>query len=218
MKSPGFFITFEGSEGCGKSTQIKLLEEALQRDENFSSREMIFLREPGGTSIGEKVRSLLQYDESAFAMTPETELLLFAASRAQLVREVIRPALERGAIVLCDRFLDSTTVYQGVARALKKEDVVTINHFAVGGLLPDLTILLDLDASVGRQRMAVRNENTIAFDRMEQEPEDFYKAVRHGYLALAAENSNRFTVIDASQSQEQIASEIFNKISVTCNL
>ena len=118
MPLPGFFITFEGSEGCGKSTQMKLLAEALDKNNPFSPREVVVIREPGGTPIGEEIRSLLQYDEAASAMTPEAELLLFAASRAQLVREVIRPALARGAIVLCDRFFDSTTVYQGVARAL----------------------------------------------------------------------------------------------------
>jgi dTMP kinase len=112
MASSGLFITFEGSEGCGKSTQIRRIAGLL----SAMGCEVITLREPGGTPIGESIRNLLQYDETAGAMTPEAELLLFAASRAQLVREVIRPALERGAVVLCDRFLDSTTVYQGVAR------------------------------------------------------------------------------------------------------
>lgn len=215
---PGFFITFEGSEGCGKSTQMKLLEAALRQHPSCSSREVVVVREPGGSRIGEQIRALLQYDECGTAMVPETELLLFAASRAQLLHEVIRPALKRGAIVLCDRFCDSTTVYQGVARALRKEDVAAINHFAVGDLMPDLTILLDLEVAVGRQRMAMRNKGTAVIDRMEQEPEAFYEAVRRGYLALAKEEPKRFAVIDAAQSQDQIADEIFNKVSVICRL
>ncbi|MFI0347640.1 MAG: dTMP kinase [Chthoniobacterales bacterium] len=211
---PGFFITFEGSEGCGKSTQIVRLAQELQRNKNNGSslREVVVLREPGSTALGEKIRSLLQYDEASFAMARETELLLFAASRAQLVQEIIRPALARGAIVLCDRFLDSTTVYQGVARALRKNDVATINHFAAGGLLPDVTILLDLKSSVGRERMRARNAENFVIDRMEQEPEAFYEDVRHGYLKLAAQQPNRFIVVDASQTSEKIAQEIMEKI------
>jgi dTMP kinase len=191
MAGKGLFISFEGSEGCGKSTQIGRLAARL-RDKG---REVVQLREPGGTPIGEQIRNLLQYDASAAAMTPETELLLFAASRAQLVREVIRPAVDRGAIVLCDRFLDSTTVYQGVARALDRKDVAAINAFAVGETLPDLTLLLDLDAAEGRRRAASRKGPV---DRMEQEKEEFYEAVRLGYLALAEENKGRIAVIDAS--------------------
>lgn len=191
MAGNGLFISFEGSEGCGKSTQIGRLATRLRE----AGREVVLIREPGGTPIGERIRDLLQYDESAAAMTPETELLLFAASRAQLVREVIRPAVDRGAVVLCDRFLDSTTVYQGVARALDRKEVASINAFTVGGTLPDLTLLLDLDAAEGRLRAASRKGPV---DRMEQEKEEFYEAVRRGYLALAEENRGRIAVIDAS--------------------
>lgn len=191
MAGKGLFISFEGSEGCGKSTQIGLLAARLRE----AGREVVLLREPGGTPIGEQIRNLLQYDASAFAMTPEAELLLFAASRAQLVREVIRPAVDRGAVVLCDRFLDSTTVYQGVARALDRKDVAAINAFAVGGIIPDLTLLLDIDAAEGRRRAASRKGPV---DRMEQEKEEFYEAVRRGYLALAGENKGRIAVIDAT--------------------
>lgn len=191
MAGKGLFISFEGSEGCGKSTQIGLLATRLRE----VGREVVVIREPGGTPIGERIRDLLQYDESAAAMTPEAELLLFAASRAQLVREVIRPAVDRGAVVLCDRFLDSTTVYQGVARALDRNEVASINAFAVGGTLPDLTLLLDLDAAEGRRRAASRKGPV---DRMEQEKQGFYEAVRRGYLALAEENAGRIAVIDAS--------------------
>jgi dTMP kinase len=197
MASTGLFITFEGSEGCGKSTQISRLAARL-RDQQ---REVVQLREPGGTPIGESIRNLLQYDATASAMAPEAELLLFAASRAQLVREIIRPALQRGAVVLCDRFLDSTTVYQGVARALSWNDVAAINDFAIGGTLPDLTLLLDLDAAEGRRRAAVRKGPV---DRMEQEGQDFYEAVRRGYLELAQGDPHRFAIIDASASEEVV--------------
>ena len=201
MAQVGFFITFEGSEGCGKSTQIRRLAEFLRS----LKREVVVLREPGATPIGESIRNLLQYDASASAMTPETELLLFAASRAQLVREIIRPALARGAVVLCDRFLDSTTVYQGVARALNSGEVRRINDFAVGGTLPDLTLLLDLDAAEGRRRAATRKGPA---DRMEQEEGAFYEAVRQGYLKVAAEHAGRFAVIDASSDEESVESAI----------
>jgi dTMP kinase len=140
-------------------------------------------------------------------MTMESTLVgsisraLFAASRAQLVREVIRPALERGAVVLCDRFLDSTTVYQGVARALDRRDVAAVNAFAVGGTLPGLTLLLDLDAAEGRRRAASRKGPV---DRMEQEGEEFYEAVRRGYLELAGASPDRFAVIDASGNEASV--------------
>jgi dTMP kinase len=201
MAQAGLFITFEGSEGCGKSTQIRRMAEFL----GSLGNEVVVLREPGATPIGESIRNLLQYDAAASAMTPEAELLLFAASRAQLVREIIRPALTRGAVVLCDRFLDSTTVYQGVARDLDSGEVSRINDFAVGGTLPDLTLLLDLDAAEGRRRAATRNGPA---DRMEQERESFYEAVRQGYLKLAAENAGRFAVIDASSDEERVESAI----------
>lgn len=201
MAKTGLFITFEGSEGCGKSTQIRRIAEKLRA----GGREVISLREPGGTPIGERIRNLLQYDDDASAMTSEAELLLFAASRAQLVREVIRPALERGAVVLCDRFFDSTTVYQGVARALPAAEVAAINVFAVGSTLPDLTLLLDLDAAEGRLRASLRKGPV---DRMEQEGGEFYEAVRCGYLELAQKNPSRFVVIDASPDESVVEASI----------
>lgn len=207
MAQSGRFISFEGSEGCGKSTQILRLATRFQ----LLGREVVQLREPGGTTIGETIRHLLKHDESADAMTPEAELLLFAASRAQLVREVIRPALERGAVVLCDRFLDSTTVYQGVARRLDAAEVAVINAFAIGGILPDLTLLLDLDASEGRKRAASRSRDK---DRMEQEGVEFYESVRQGYLKLASAHPERLAVIDASGSIESVEAQI----SATINL
>jgi dTMP kinase len=206
MAGKGFFISFEGSEGCGKSTQIGRLASRMREE----GREVVQLREPGGTTIGEKIRDLLQYDASAFAMTPQAELLLFAASRAQLVREVIRPAMERGAVVLCDRFLDSTTVYQGVARALDPKEVAVINDFAVGGTLPDVTILLDLDAAEGRRRAASRKGPA---DRMEQENEAFYEAVRQGYLQLSASHPARIAVIDASGDEASVEAAISSTLN-----
>ena len=205
MAMRGLFITFEGSEGSGKSTQIRRLAERL----GACGREVISLREPGGTPIGEKIRHLLQYDGEGHAMTPEAELLLFAASRAQLVREVIRPALERGAVVLCDRYLDSTTVYQGVARALTPGDVAGINAFATGGTLPDLTLVLDLDAAEGRRRAGERKGPA---DRMEQEGDAFYEAVRRGYLDLARADPKRFAVIDASVGPDQVEEAVIGVI------
>lgn len=191
MASKGLFISFEGSEGCGKSTQIEKLSARFRN----SGREVVTLREPGGCALGEKIRNLLKFDPAGAGMTTEAELLLFAASRAQLVREVIRPALDRGAVVLCDRFLDSTTVYQGVARAITPETVASVNAFATGGILPEVTLLLDLDAAEGRRRASARKGPV---DRMEQERAEFYEAVRHGYLELAASESSRIAVIDAS--------------------
>ena len=206
LASQGLFITFEGSEGCGKSTQIALLAEQLRA--KYPAREILLLREPGGTALGEQVRHLLQYAPDVKEMTPEAELLLFAASRAQLVREVIRPALARGAVVLCDRFLDSTTVYQGVARALNPQEVAAINHFATGGLLPDVTILLDLEVSLGRERMKERNKKVTTVDRMEQEAESFYEAVRQGYLALVAQEPKRWVVIDAAGAPAEVSDQV----------
>lgn len=198
----GKFITFEGSEGCGKSTQIRRLVEVLRE----RGLEIVLTREPGGTVIGEKIRDLLQYDSEAADLTAESELLLFAASRAQLVRELILPALEAGQWVVADRFLDSTTIYQGVGRGLDLEAVRRINAFAVGPALPDLTILLDLDAATGHAR-AVRASGAKE-DRMEAQPLAFFEAVRHGYLALAEAEPDRIAVIDASSGVAEIAAAI----------
>ena len=160
----GLFITFEGSEGCGKSTQIHLLAEFFRSQ----GREPVVLREPGGTASGEVIRHLLQHAPEGEALTPEAELLLFAASRAQLVREVVRPALQAGRIVISDRFLDSTTVYQGVARNIPVGVTGRINAFAVGVCLPDITFLLDLDRNAARSRLENRGQ---AADRIEAESE-----------------------------------------------
>lgn len=198
----GKFISFEGSEGCGKSTQIRRFVEWLRS----LGYEVLVTREPGGTPAGEKIRHLLQHDPDGERLTPESELLLFAASRAQLVREVILPALDRGAWVVADRFLDSTTIYQGVGRGLDREAVACINAFAVGSALPDLTFLLDLDAATGHAR-AVAASGTL-HDRMESQPLSFFEAVRRGYLALASAEPSRIAVIDASRSIDEVFSSL----------
>ena len=210
MVTPGLFITFEGSEGCGKSTQITYLRKYFEQIHPL--REVIAVREPGGTALGEKIRQLLQYENSHVSIVAQAELLLFAASRAQLVREVIRPALQRGAVVLCDRFLDSTTAYQGAARALNHDIVEVINTFATGGLLPDLTILLDLEVTLGRARVHQRSKKSAMIDRMEQESEAFYESVRKEYLNLASLQRERWIVMDASLPPEQVAQNIIMKL------
>ena len=152
--APGIFITFEGSEGGGKTTQFDLL---VRRLRETAGRPVATFREPGGTPLGEEIRRLLKMTAPGWTILPEAELLLFAASRAQLVREAVAPALARGEIVLCDRFLDSTTVYQGVARRLRTSDVAAINSFAAGGRLPDITFLLDLPVADALARVRARN-------------------------------------------------------------
>jgi dTMP kinase len=202
----GAFITFEGSEGCGKSTQVLRLAARLEQ----AGWRTLVTREPGGTAIGEKIRDLLQFAPESFAMTPETELLLFEASRAQLVRETIAPALEQGTIVISDRFFDSTTVYQGVARKLSPGIVQTLNAFAIGDARPDVTFLLDVDVQTARQRLLRRVRPVEVKDRMEQEPIEFYEHVCQGYHALAKSEPDRFIVIDGAQSPDAIEEQIWS--------
>ena len=204
--SKGLFISFEGSEGCGKSTQIHLLAEFARS----LGCDPLLLREPGGTASGEVIRHLLQHAPEGERLTPEAELLLFAASRAQLVREVIRPALQEGRLVISDRFLDSTTVYQGVARRIPPEETARINAFAVGDCLPDITFLLDLDRATALARMSGRNQSA---DRIERESEEFFGAVRMGYLELAAREPERIRVVDASMSPGEVAVQIQARLS-----
>lgn len=202
----GLFITFEGTEGCGKSTQIKALAARLQRE----GQQVLQTREPGGTPLGEAVRNLLQHDEAGAGMSPEAELLLFTASRAQLTRERILPAIANGEVVLCDRFMDSTTVYQGVARQIDSEAVATINRFAVGEARPDLTILIDLSPEVGLARVHARSDGQL--DRIEQEAIEFFQAVRNGYLKLAESEPERFLVLDGTASVEALEQQIWEAV------
>jgi dTMP kinase len=166
-------------------------------------------REPGGTPIGETIRELLQFAPHNSSMTPETELLLFEASRSQLVREIIKPALERGMCVVADRFFDSTTVYQGAARQLDRELVERFNAFAVGDCVPNLTFVLDVDAATAKSRM----QQPRRADRMEQQPADFYERVRAGYRELAAREPKRIVLIDGSGDPEEIENEIWKILS-----
>jgi dTMP kinase len=205
----GLFITFEGGEGCGKSTQIAALKARLEA----MGKTVVQTREPGGTALGESVRSLLQHDDAGQGMSPEAELLLFAASRAQHVRELIAPAIAQGQIVLCDRFLDSTTVYQGVARAIDSKKVDTINQFAIGDTKPDLTILIDLPPEIGLARVHARSDGQL--DRMENEAIEFFHAVRQGYLDLAKSEPKRFLVLDGSQSVEKLETQIWQRVGAT---
>ena len=208
-RARGVFISFEGGEGCGKSTQIRRLAERLES----LGYSILLTREPGGTEIGEHLRQLLQFSKAGEAMTAETELLLFAASRAQLVREKIAPALAEGRIVLADRFLDSTTVYQGVARRLDPARVAEINQFAVGEYVPDLTFVLDLDTALARGRLLGRATVQGVPDRMENQPAAFYEAVREGYLRLARETPDRVRLLDASQPEEAIFSDLWKQLA-----
>jgi dTMP kinase len=196
------FITFEGSEGSGKSTQADRLAARLQR----CGVPCVLTREPGGTPIGESIRELLQFAPHNSSMTPETELLLFEASRSQLVREVIKPALERSICVIADRFLDSTTVYQGAARRLDREMIGRLNAFAVGNCIPHITFVLDVDAATAQSRMQHARRKA---DRMEQQPAEFYERVRTGYRELAAHEPNRIVSIDGSRGAEEIEKEIW---------
>lgn len=203
----GILISFEGSEGSGKTTQISRLATLL----TDAGHEVEVTREPGGTDIGEQIRHLLKHHVSGDDMFPETELLLFAASRAQLVREVIAPAIETGKIVLCDRFLDSTTVYQGVARRVHEDPVRVINDFAVGAFLPHLTVILDVPAEVGLKRIKTRASDLP--DRMEKENIDFYRLVREGYLVLAKSMPERFAVFDGTKDALELEAEIWDEVS-----
>jgi dTMP kinase len=199
------FITFEGSEGSGKSTQVQRLAARLER----SGVPYLVTREPGGTPIGEAIRELLQFTSHNSGMTPEAELLLFEASRSQLVREIIKPALECGMCVIADRFFDSTTVYQGAARKLDREMVERLNAFAVGDCIPDITFVLDIDATTAKSRMQKPRRP----DRMEQEPAEFYERVREAYRELAAREPNRVVLINGLHNADQIENEIWETLS-----
>ncbi len=207
-KPVGKLISFEGSEGSGKSTQIARLAEHLQK----LGREVIATREPGGTEIGEQVRNILIHNHRGDEMCPETELLLFTAARAQLVREVIAPALLRGAVVLSDRYLDSSTVYQGVARNLAPDPVNQINRFAVGNVMPHLTIVLDVPTEVSLQR--IRQRASDLPDRMERENIEFYNKVREGYLLLARQWPERVVVMDGTQSANALEEQIWGAVQL----
>jgi dTMP kinase len=201
----GLFITFEGSEACGKSTQARRLATRLQK----VAVPYLLTREPGGTPIGESIRELLQFAPQSTDMSPVTELLLFEASRSQLVREVIKPALARGTCVISDRFFDSTTVYQGAARKLDRPFVEELNLFVVEGCIPDITFVLDIDPKTAQSRM----QSPRRPDRMEREAPEFYERVQAGYRELAAREAKRVVLIDGAQSADEVEAEIWNVLS-----
>jgi dTMP kinase len=205
----GLFITFEGTEGCGKSTQISLLAERLRA----LDRSVRTLREPGGTPVGEEIRHTLKHSQNNAAMTPEAELLLMNASRAQLVREVIRPALAAGEIVLCDRFYDSTIAYQGHGRQLDLAMVKAIIDIAVGPTRPDLTLLLQVTGKVSAERVRSRQTATTPQrDRIEEAGESFFERVVKGYEAVAVAEPQRVRIVDASGSIEAVSAAVWQLV------
>ena len=196
--SKGYFITFEGPDGCGKTTQIELVKEYL----SSKGFDIVLTREPGGTPISEKIRAIL-LDPDNKEESGVTEALLYAASRAQHVAEKIKPALEEGKVVLCDRFMDSSLAYQAYARGLG-EDVISINMFAIQGCSPDLTIFLDLDPEIGQKRQVERGK----LDRLEQEGLSFQKKVYDGYQQLIKKYPDRIKVVNADRDPDSISKDI----------
>ena len=202
----GIFISIEGPDGSGKSTQIENIKQFF-KDKKM---DIVFTREPGGTAIGERIRAII-LDNNGREMDYMTEAMLYAAARAQHVAQVIRPALEDGKIVICDRFVDSSIAYQGYGRGLG-EAVAIINSYAVAGCMPDVTFLLKLDPAVGRNRIRADQQ-----DRLESEKEAFHDEVFRGYLQLEKDNPGRIVGIDASGSIEDIKLDIYKKLEEVLN-
>ncbi len=194
------FITIEGPDGGGKTTQMNLLVPALEK----LGFDVVRTREPGGTPIGDQIRSVIM-DMKNKSMHPRAEILLFCASRAQLVEELIRPSLAAGKIVLCDRYADSTMAYQGYGHGLDRDLLKTLLNFATGGLKPDLTILLDISAEAGLRRRITNHDE---WNRMDDYALQFHERVRNGYLKMAAEEPERFVIINADRPKEEIHEEI----------
>ena len=207
MMKKGFLITFEGGEGCGKSTQLKLFKKYLEDNKI----DYLISREPGGTEFGEKIREILLHSKDD--IDARTEFLLFSSSRADHVKNVIKPALEEGKVVVLDRFFDSSFAYQGYAGGLNLSEIKAITDFAVDGVKVDLTILLDISFEDGFGRKSV-DENLKNLDRIEEKGKVYHSRVREGYLSLAKKEPKRIKVIDATKSREEIFKEvvgIFNK-------
>ena len=198
----GIFISIEGPDGSGKSTQIRNIKRFFA-DKNI---EIVFTREPGGTAIGDRIREIL-LDNNCKEMDYMTEAMLYAASRAQHVAQVIKPALEAGKIVICDRFVDSSIAYQGYGRKLG-DSVAVINSYAVAGCMPDVTFLMKLDPGIGKSRLSNRNHE----DRLESEKVTFHQEVYNGYLQLEKDNPERIVGIDASRGIDEIRDEIYKKL------
>ena len=209
MQTRGRFITFEGIDGSGKTTQMRILAERLRRE----GRDVFEAVEPGGTAVGAQIRRIL-LDSANQDLRPTTELLLYFASRAQNVEQCILPALSAGKIVLCDRFTDSTLAYQGYARSLGEETVLTLDRIACHGLTPDLTLLVDLDLDTGLARAQVRNAGTAASEtRMDDQSIQFHRKVREAYLELAKKHAGRFRVIDGRGTPESVAALVWESVA-----
>ena len=201
---PGLFLTFEGGDGSGKSTQSALLESWLIEQ----GRTVVSTREPGGTEVGDEIREIVLHRRGH--IVPRAEALLYAADRAHHVATVVRPALERGDIVLQDRYLDSSVAYQGVGRELEAQEIRDLSLWAAEGLLPDITVLLDLDVAIGRGRL---DESRTRYDRLESEAAEFHTRVREAYLGLAAAEPGRFLVLDATLPVDELAARIRARVS-----
>jgi dTMP kinase len=200
----GLFITIEGGDGTGKSTQSALIGEWF----TAQGREVVFTREPGGTDLGNELREIVLHSRGHIA--PRAEALLYAADRAHHIATVVRPALERGAVVIQDRYLDSSVAYQGAGRVLDPDEVRHLSMWATEGLVPDVTIVLDLDPSVGRERLDAANKQ---FDRLEAEALEFHTRVRDAYLSMAAVEPERFLVVDATLDRDAIRDAIVARLS-----
>lgn len=200
----GLFITLEGGEGSGKSTQSKLLKNHLEAH----GHTVVTTREPGGPAVSEAIRQIL-LDPKNTELTSTTELLLYEAARAQHVAQTVRPALNEGAVVICDRFYDSTSAYQGAGRGLAPDDLERLHQIATEGLTPDLTILIDLPAEEGLARASKRQSH----DRIEQESIEFHKKVREGFLSIAKREAQRVFVVDGLLSIEEIATKIAERVA-----
>lgn len=201
---PGLFLTFEGGDGSGKSTQAELLETWLVEQ----GHTVVRTREPGGTEVGDEIREIVLHRRGH--IVPRAEALLYAADRAHHIATVVRPALARGDIVLQDRYLDSSVAYQGVGRELEADEVRSLSLWAAEGLLPDITVLLDLDVAIGRDRL---DESRTRYDRLESEATEFHARVRDAYLALAAAEPERFLVLDATLPVDELAALIRARVS-----
>lgn len=201
---PGLFVTFEGGDGAGKTTQASLLDDWLRG----RGRDVVRTREPGGTDVGVRIREIVLHHRGH--IDPRAEALLYAADRAHHVETVVRPAIARGDVVIQDRYLDSSVAYQGAGRVLDADDVRALSLWATDGLLPDLTVLLDLDPAAARRRLDAEDK---PFDRLEAEKEDFHTRVRTAFLTLAAAEPERFLVLDASQPAEALAQRVRDAVA-----
>ena len=195
---PGFFVVFEGGDGAGKSTQVKQLTEKLTK----LNETVVKTREPGGTELGKKIREIL-LDQNEFEVSPRMEALLFAADRSINMSQIIKPALEKGNVVIADRHIDSSIAYQGVGRGLGAQTIEEISRWATQEIVPDLTVLLDVDANTGQSRLETK-------DRLDRESTDFHTKVNQAFRDLAKANPDRYIVIDATKPVEEISDLVFN--------